>query len=95
MGLLPKEIDNVDDWAYYGWLRGWCSPPIAHEDGIPLTEEEEDELHFGGDIDAEIIRIYRDATEAQEVCENSPIAVVEAIYRGWDELDEPNIARGR
>lgn len=47
------------DWLTYGIERGWVSDIVCDtHDGIPLTDEEEDQWEEGGDPCAPVVRVW-------------------------------------
>jgi len=64
---------TYSEWAEYGLRQGWVGPSICYtHDGLPLTEEEEEEF-AEGDPCVHILRLYPDAfTQAQVELNHSP-----------------------
>lgn len=55
----PTELTYAE-WAEYGVRQGWVGPPVCYtHDGLPLTEDEEEEFEQG-DPCVHILRLYPD-----------------------------------
>jgi len=75
---------TLEEWLEYGWLKGWCSPPVCEvHDGVPSTEEEDDALMYGEDPCIHIVRLYDSPDTAQEVASNHSPTVWRAKNFGW------------
>lgn len=75
---------TFEEWANWGWEQGWCSPPVCvTHDGLPLSENEEEELLDGEDNCVHIIRLYEDSQTASEIVEANPELRWRATNRGW------------
>ena len=75
---------TFDEWANYGWQRGWCGPPVCYiHDGLPMSDQEQDQLDEGDDPCVHVIRLYEQSDTAAQVCESHPPTVWRAKNRGW------------
>ena len=75
---------DFEEWARYGYTRGFCSPPVCSTcDGVPTSELEEDEFEEFGERCIHVIRLYASEEEKAAVELNSPAAVWRASNRGW------------
>lgn len=75
---------TFEEWAQYGWEQGWCSPPVCvTHDGLPTSDEEEEQIMEGDDICVHVIRLYEDSQIASEVVESNPAVIWRATNRGW------------
>jgi len=73
-----------EEWLEYGWIKGWCGPPVClTHDGEPISEEEDDDMFDGCDVCIHVIRVYPDADTAQEIAKSHPPSVWRATNRGW------------
>lgn len=83
------ESFTFEKWAKYGWLKGWCSPPMcATHDGLPTSYQEEEQMFDGDDICIHIIRLYDDAQHASEIVDaNSPVQW-RATNQGWGRTEK-------
>ena len=68
----PLEL-TFEEWMHYGMLQGWTGPAVCYtHDGLPLSEEEQDEFEEG-DPCINILRLYNDpAHKAAVEKEHSP-----------------------
>jgi len=75
---------TLEEWFEYGWLKGWCGPPVClTHDEEPISKKEDDEMFDGKDVCIHVIRVYPDADTAQEVANNHEPTVRRATDRGW------------
>lgn len=75
---------DFEKWANWGWERGWCSPPVCvTHDGLPTSDEEEEQIMEGDDICVHVIRLYEDGQTASEVVQSNPALSWRATNRGW------------
>ncbi len=70
------SFTSFDDWLDYGMEQGWCGPAVCEtHDGVPMTEEEEDEFMDGADPCLHVIRLYDSFETKFAVEENHPPSV--------------------
>lgn len=75
---------GLEEWARYGYAQGFCSPPVCCTcDGVPSTEQEDEDFEELGHRCIHIIRLYVSDEEKADVEVNSPAAVWRAKNRGW------------
>ena len=56
---------TFEEWANYGWQQGWCGPPVCYtHDGLPMADNEHDQLDEGDDPCIHVIRLYEQADTA-------------------------------
>lgn len=76
---------TFEEWVRMGYIKGYCSSPICYtHDGIPLSEEEEQEFEES-DPCIHIVRLYDTLEHKQEIEENSPIVTWRAKNQGWED----------
>jgi hypothetical protein len=64
---MSPEMDR-DEWLAYGMANKFCGPVVCEtHDGMPLTEEEDNEFMEGSDPCVPVIRLYKDDLEAMLV----------------------------
>lgn len=52
-------LDDVYEWLKYGIERGFCSDPVCHtHDGVPYTDDEDEEWNEGFDPCVPAVRLY-------------------------------------
>jgi hypothetical protein len=62
---------EFNDWLKIGIDNNWCGAPVCEtHDGLPMTQEEEEEFYDGGDPCVHVIRLYSSAEEKEAVEEN-------------------------
>lgn len=60
-----------DEWYRYGLEQGFCGPSVCStHDGLPATEEEDNEFMDGYDPCIFVIRIYEDDEHRKAIEEN-------------------------
>jgi len=65
------QRDDFAAWLAHGVSQRWCGPPVCStHDGIPSTDDEDQNAEAGGDPCIHIIRPYVDAAECQAVEDN-------------------------
>lgn len=70
--MSDKEMIDIethfDAWIEFGMRKGWCGPPICStHDGIPYSEEEEEQWNEGEDPCAHVIRLYDDENQKASI----------------------------
>lgn len=56
---LASNDMSFDTWWQIGYEKNWVGPPVCYlHDGIPTSEEEENELNEGHDPCLHIMRVY-------------------------------------
>lgn len=84
--MKPEEL-TFEYWAELGWLAGWCSPPVCvTHDGLPTSDEEEEQMMDGDDICVHVIRLYDSGQQASQVIDANPAVAWRATNRGWNEI---------
>jgi hypothetical protein len=78
-----KKI-NFDDWLQIGLTNGFCGPAICYpHDGLPMTEEEDNQFSEGEDPCIHIIRLYEDLDVKSRVEENHSPSIWRATNSGF------------
>jgi hypothetical protein len=78
-----KKI-NFDDWLQLGLSNGFCGPAICYpHDGLPMTEEEDNQFSEGEDPCIHIIRLYEDLDVKTRVEENHSPSIWRATNSGF------------
>lgn len=50
---------SFEQWISYGIDQGWCGPPVCYtHDGLPMSNDEEEEFSDGDDPCIHVIRMY-------------------------------------
>lgn len=68
-------MTTPSDSGFYEWMKEgiskkYCGPPICYtHDGLPMTEQEENDWSFGDDPCINIIRLYESVEQADEIIE--------------------------
>jgi hypothetical protein len=51
---------DVYEWLDYGFAKGYCSPAVCStHDGLPMTDEENEEWDEGGDPCVHAVRLFQ------------------------------------
>ena len=59
---------NLKEWLQHGVDRGWSSTMVCEtHDGVPRTEEEQENLGSNGETCVHIVRIYLDTDLDEEL----------------------------
>lgn len=59
---------GYDEWIQIGLDAGWCGPAVCEtHDGLPMSDEEHDQMYEGDEPCIHIIRLYPDAETRQAV----------------------------
>jgi hypothetical protein len=75
---------EYEEWLEYGWQQGWVSPPTCYtHDGLPMTEDEDEEFGEGFDPCVYIIRVYEDQNHRLAVEYSDSTLSWRASNRGW------------
>jgi hypothetical protein len=75
---------QFDEWLQEGLTNGFCGPAICYpHDGLPLTEEEDQEYENGGDPCIHILRLYEDKETKQAVEDNHSPSIWRATNSGF------------
>jgi hypothetical protein len=78
-----KKI-NFDEWLQLGLSNGFCGPAICYpHDGLPMTEEEDNQFSEGEDPCIHIIRLYEDLDVKTRVEENHSPSIWRATNSGF------------
>ena len=65
--LKEGEKMTFDEWMKIGLGSGWCGPPVCYtHDGLPMSEEEEEEFQEG-DPCVHVIRMYESKEHGQAI----------------------------
>jgi hypothetical protein len=68
---MIKDNKTFDEWLQEGLDLKFCGPAICYpHDGLPLTNEEEQEFDDGGDPCIHILRLYEDEETKLAIEEN-------------------------
>lgn len=79
---------EYEEWLEYGWQQGWVSPPVCYtHDGLPMTNDEDEEFGEGYDPCVYIIRVYEDNTHRLAVEYTDSVVGWRASNRGWTRQD--------
>jgi hypothetical protein len=79
-----QKNESFDDWLQLGLSNGFCGPAICYpHDGLPLTEEEDQEYENGGDPCIHILRLYEDKKTKQAVEESHSPSIWRATNSGF------------
>ena len=79
---------NINEWLEYGYKQGFCGPAVCYShDGLPTTEEEDEEWVQGEDPCMHIVRLYDELTSKEEVEENHTPSVWRALNAGYKTND--------
>ena len=63
---IPEGID-FDTWLAYGIDNKWALYPTCYiHDGVPTTDEEEEEMEEGGDPCMHVVRVFSSPEEFDE-----------------------------
>lgn len=85
MKILQMNEMTFDEWAYYGWKRGWVGPPVCYiHDGIPASDDEYEVWGEGLDPCINIIRVYEDQMQRLAVEAGHSPSLWRASNQGWD-----------
>ena len=81
---ISKSIEvSFEDWLEIGYSNGWIGAPICYShDGLPTTEEEDNQWVDGEDPCIHIIRLYEDADVKRGVEANHSPSQWRASNRG-------------
>lgn len=61
---MAQEEMDFDTWLAYGVDHKWAMYPVCYmHDGVPTTEEEENEMEEGGDPCIHVIRVFSSEEE--------------------------------
>jgi hypothetical protein len=64
---------TFEQWLHHGYTQGWISPPVCYiHDGLPMSDQEADQLDEGDDPCIHIIRLYENPQHKQQVEQNNP-----------------------
>jgi hypothetical protein len=56
---MAQEEMDFDTWLAYGVDHKWAMYPVCYmHDGVPTTEDEENEMEEGGDPCMHVIRVF-------------------------------------
>lgn len=59
---------SFEEWIEEGYVRGWIGPPICHtHDGVPMSDEEDEQFEAGADPCIHVLRLYEDETVKDQV----------------------------
>lgn len=62
---------TFDQWLQTGIDNKWIGPPVCStHDGIPMSEQEENEWEQGNDPCHHILRLYEDENTADQINHN-------------------------
>lgn len=79
---------TFDEWLEYGFNNGWVGPDVCiTHDGLPMTEEEEQEMDEG-DPCVHVVRLYADKSEKRAVEENHSPSMWRASNKGYTVFTE-------
>ena len=60
-----------EEWIQYGMDRKYCGPVVcATHDGVPTSEDEDNQWYQGDDPCQPVIRVYHDELEAMLIEQN-------------------------
>ena len=58
---MLEQITGFDEWLAFGIDHKWCLYPTCYiHDGLPTSDEEEEELEQGGDPCIYAVRVFTD-----------------------------------
>jgi hypothetical protein len=78
------EKRNFDEWLQEGLSSGFCGPAVCYpHDGLPMTEEEDNQFFEGEDPCIHIIRLYEDLDVKAGVEANHSPSVWRASNSGF------------
>lgn len=81
---------NIYEWAEYGYKQGFCGPVVCYtHDGIPTTEEEDEQWLEGLDPCMHMIRIYDTEAPKELIEQNHTPSVWRALNMGYKTDDRP------
>ena len=61
---MAQEEMDFDTWLAFGVDHKWAMYPVCYmHDGVPTTEEEENEMEEGGDPCIHVIRVFSSEEE--------------------------------
>lgn len=79
---------NINEWLEYGYKQGFCGPAVCYShDGLPTTEQEDEEWVQGDDPCMHIVRLYDELTPKEEVESNHTPSVWRALNAGYKTND--------
>lgn len=80
------QFIDIGEWMHYGYLKGWCGPPVcAIHDGIPMSEAEDESED---EICVHVIRLYEDEPNRIEVELNHSPSSWRASNMGWEKREQ-------
>jgi len=75
---------SFDEWLQEGLSLGFCGPAVCYpHDGLPMTEEEDNQFSEGEDPCIHIIRLYEDLNVKAGVEENHSPSTWRATNSGF------------
>jgi len=79
--VTMPEFSDMEEWMLYGYLKGWCGPPVcAIHDGVPMSADEEESED---EPCTHIIRLYEDDDNRKAVEDTHSPSLWRATNRGW------------
>lgn len=77
------------EWLEYGYKQGFCGPAVCYtHDGIPTTEQEDEQWLEGLDPCMHIIRLYEEESPKEDVEANHTPSVWRALNMGYKSDDK-------
>lgn len=68
---MPETPISFDEWVKNGLDMGFIGPPVCStHDGLPMSEDEENEFNEGFDPCINVVRLYWDSGHKKQVEEN-------------------------
>jgi hypothetical protein len=75
---------TFDEWLQEGLSSGFCGPAVCYpHDGLPMTEEEDNQFFEGEDPCIHIIRLYEDLNIKAGVEANHSPSIWRATNSGF------------
>jgi hypothetical protein len=81
---MNDDLD-FEEWLQIGISNGWCGPTVCYtHDGLPMSEDEDEQFSNGEDPCMHIIRMYDDRTQKRSIEDNHAPSTWRATNRGLD-----------